>query len=63
VAYDVAVLTNITSEHLEFHRTLDAYRAAKRRLFEWLAPGIGRCLGLRRGPGGRHPTDARPRAR
>ncbi len=36
-AYDVAVLTNITSEHLEFHRTLDAYKAAKRSLFSRLA--------------------------
>ena len=36
-AYDVAVLTNITSEHLEFHGTLDAYRAAKRSLFARLA--------------------------
>jgi UDP-N-acetylmuramoyl-L-alanyl-D-glutamate--2,6-diaminopimelate ligase len=33
VAYDVAVLTNITSEHLEFHGTLEAYREAKRTLF------------------------------
>ena len=39
VAYDVAVLTNLTHEHLEFHRTPEAYRAAKRRLFEWLAAG------------------------
>ncbi|HUG49229.1 MAG TPA: UDP-N-acetylmuramoyl-L-alanyl-D-glutamate--2,6-diaminopimelate ligase [Candidatus Limnocylindria bacterium] len=37
VAYDVAVLTNLTHEHLEFHRTPEAYRAAKRRLFERLA--------------------------
>jgi UDP-N-acetylmuramoyl-L-alanyl-D-glutamate--2,6-diaminopimelate ligase len=36
-AYDVAVLTNITSEHLEFHGTLDAYKAAKRSLFSRLA--------------------------
>ena len=36
-AYDVAVLTNITSEHLEFHGTLDAYRSAKRSLFTRLA--------------------------
>jgi UDP-N-acetylmuramoyl-L-alanyl-D-glutamate--2,6-diaminopimelate ligase len=36
VAYDVAVLTNLTHEHLEFHRTHEAYRAAKRRLFEAL---------------------------
>ncbi|MGC8634552.1 MAG: UDP-N-acetylmuramoyl-L-alanyl-D-glutamate--2,6-diaminopimelate ligase [Candidatus Limnocylindrales bacterium] len=37
IAYDVAVLTNLTHEHLEFHRTHAAYRAAKRRLFEALA--------------------------
>jgi len=37
VAFDVAVLTNITQEHLDLHRTPEAYRAAKRRLFEWLA--------------------------
>lgn len=39
VAYDVGVFTNVTHEHLEFHRTPDAYRAAKRRLFERLAVG------------------------
>lgn len=37
VAWDVAVHTNVTHEHLEFHRTPEAYRAAKRRLFERLA--------------------------
>ena len=39
VAFDVAILTNLTHEHLEFHRTFDAYRAAKRSLFERLATG------------------------
>ncbi len=39
VAYDVAVLTNLTHEHLEFHGTHEKYRAAKRRLFEALAVG------------------------
>jgi len=39
VAYDVALITNLTHEHLEFHRTHEAYRAAKRRLFEALAVG------------------------
>jgi len=39
VAYDVAVHTNVTHEHLEFHKTPAAYRAAKRRLFERLAIG------------------------
>jgi UDP-N-acetylmuramoyl-L-alanyl-D-glutamate--2,6-diaminopimelate ligase len=37
VAFDVGVLTNITHEHLDLHGTPEAYRAAKRRLFEWLA--------------------------
>ena len=39
VAWDVAVHTNVTHEHLEFHHTPEAYRAAKRRLFERLATG------------------------
>ena len=33
VAFDVAVLTNITQDHLDFHKTFDSYRAAKRKLF------------------------------
>ncbi|MEO6349524.1 MAG: UDP-N-acetylmuramoyl-L-alanyl-D-glutamate--2,6-diaminopimelate ligase [Candidatus Limnocylindrales bacterium] len=37
VAYDVAVLTNITHEHLDLHGTLEAYVAAKRSLFDRLA--------------------------
>jgi UDP-N-acetylmuramoyl-L-alanyl-D-glutamate--2,6-diaminopimelate ligase len=36
VAWDVAVLTNVTEEHLEFHHTIEAYLAAKLRLFEAL---------------------------
>lgn len=32
--FDVGVVTNLTSEHLEFHGTLEAYRAAKARLVE-----------------------------
>jgi UDP-N-acetylmuramoyl-L-alanyl-D-glutamate--2,6-diaminopimelate ligase len=41
VAWDVAVLTNVTQEHLEFHGTIAAYVAAKLRLFESLALGPG----------------------
>lgn len=32
--FDLAVVTNITHEHLDFHGSYDAYRAAKGRLFQ-----------------------------
>jgi UDP-N-acetylmuramoyl-L-alanyl-D-glutamate--2,6-diaminopimelate ligase len=34
--FDLAVMTNVTSDHMDFHRTLDDYIAAKGRLFEML---------------------------
>jgi len=34
----VAVFTNFTRDHLDFHRTMEAYWAAKARLFDW--PGL-----------------------
>lgn len=34
---DVAVLTNITHEHLDYHGSWDAYRAAKGQMFQMLA--------------------------
>ncbi|HXG04967.1 MAG TPA: UDP-N-acetylmuramoyl-L-alanyl-D-glutamate--2,6-diaminopimelate ligase [Candidatus Binatia bacterium] len=37
MTFDVAVFTNLTQDHLDFHRTFDQYRAAKRHLFELLA--------------------------
>ena len=37
--YDCAVLTNITQDHLDFHKTLENYRDAKSLLFEHLAEG------------------------
>jgi UDP-N-acetylmuramoyl-L-alanyl-D-glutamate--2,6-diaminopimelate ligase len=37
--YDVACVTNVRHDHLDFHRTPVAYRAAKERLFEHLRPG------------------------
>src|SRR5262249_29089694 len=38
VQYDVAVVTNITSEHLEVHGTLENYRRAKAMLCEAIDP-------------------------
>ena len=37
-AFACAVFTNLTQDHLDYHRTMDAYYAAKRRLFLDLAP-------------------------
>ncbi len=41
IPYDVAILTNLSHEHLEYHGSFEAYRAAKRSLFERLGPGGG----------------------
>ena len=35
-AFDVAVFTNLTSDHLDYHGTMEHYRASKGRLFEML---------------------------
>jgi UDP-N-acetylmuramoyl-L-alanyl-D-glutamate--2,6-diaminopimelate ligase len=37
IAYDAAVLTNLSHEHLEFHGSWEAYRDAKLSLFERLS--------------------------
>ena len=52
IAYDAAILTNLTHEHLDLHGTFEAYRAAKLSLFERLgSSGSG-------GPGGASATKA-----
>ena len=47
VAFDVAVLTNVTQDHLDFHKTFDEYRAAKARLFEAVSRGGRKAPGVR----------------
>jgi len=37
LAVDVAIFTNLTQDHLDYHGTMESYFAAKRRLFE----GVG----------------------
>ncbi len=37
--FDVAVFTNLGHDHLDYHRTFEEYRDAKKRLFDGLAEG------------------------
>lgn len=39
---DVAVFTNLSRDHLDFHGTMEAYEAAKMRLFDW--PGLKQAV-------------------
>ena len=48
MAYDVGIATNITSEHLEFHGTVEQYRRDKARLFEGLDPAADKGLGAKK---------------
>jgi UDP-N-acetylmuramoyl-L-alanyl-D-glutamate--2,6-diaminopimelate ligase len=36
--FDVAIFTNLTRDHLDYHGTMESYEASKRKLFEW--PGL-----------------------
>jgi len=42
VAFELAVFTNLTRDHLDYHGTMDAYGAAKQRLFSW--PGLAAAV-------------------
>ena len=44
-SFDIAVFTNLTQDHLDYHGTFAAYEAAKARLFAW--PGL-RCAVINR---------------
>jgi UDP-N-acetylmuramoyl-L-alanyl-D-glutamate--2,6-diaminopimelate ligase len=35
IEFDVALFTNLTRDHLEYHRTMRRYREAKAKLFAW----------------------------
>lgn len=40
IKFEIAVLTNVTHEHLDYHKTFENYRDAKRRLFKNAKFGI-----------------------
>jgi len=43
--FDVAIFTNLTRDHLDYHGTMEAYLESKLRLFrELLAPGVGKGM-------------------
>ncbi|MGP1717148.1 MAG: UDP-N-acetylmuramoyl-L-alanyl-D-glutamate--2,6-diaminopimelate ligase [Methylophilus sp.] len=35
VSFDVAVFTNMTRDHLDYHVTMESYQQAKQKLFDW----------------------------
>jgi UDP-N-acetylmuramoyl-L-alanyl-D-glutamate--2,6-diaminopimelate ligase len=39
ITFDVGAFTNLTVDHLDYHGTLQAYRAAKKKLFDGLPDG------------------------
>ena len=42
IAFDYAIFSNLSRDHLDYHQSLAEYRAAKRRLFEF--PGLRTAL-------------------
>ncbi len=40
VPFEIAVLTNVTHEHLDYHKTFEKYRDAKRKLFKKAKFGV-----------------------
>jgi UDP-N-acetylmuramoyl-L-alanyl-D-glutamate--2,6-diaminopimelate ligase len=42
VEFDVAMLTNLTRDHLDYHGTMRRYKAAKAKLFRW--PTLSRAV-------------------
>lgn len=41
IHFDVAVFTNLTPEHLDYHGDMDSYFASKQRLFDMVPAGAG----------------------
>lgn len=46
IVYQVAVFTNLSQDHLDYHKTMAAYLAAKKRLFDGLRPDASAVYNL-----------------
>ena len=46
VPYSIAVMTNVTHEHLDYHGTFENYRDAKRQLFKIANKSKGKRIGI-----------------
>ena len=46
--FSAAIFTNLTRDHLDFHKTMEGYGAAKRRLFEGTGAGRPRVAAVNR---------------
>jgi UDP-N-acetylmuramoyl-L-alanyl-D-glutamate--2,6-diaminopimelate ligase len=55
-AFDIAIFTNLTQDHLDYHGTFTAYEAAKARLFAW--PGLKNAVINRDDAAGQRLIDA-----
>lgn len=63
VAFDVAVFTNLTRDHLDYHKSMDEYFAAKEKLFLdllWRSPKAARAIVNTDDPWGRRIRIADP---
>lgn len=60
-AFDAAVFTNLSRDHLDYHSDMESYFAAKRRLFDLLRPGGHAAVNLD-DPWGRRLADELPEA-
>ncbi len=61
LAFDAAVFTNLSGDHLDYHGTMDEYARAKRRLFAELAADATAVIN-RDDPAGESMADATPAA-
>lgn len=44
IEFDVAIFTNLTVDHLDYHKTMESYSKAKNKLFRSLKPGAKKKL-------------------